>query len=125
MCFQVSSPSGTWPEDRHHPKVPGNSFQSMEFNWRSVHNTISKFLPKICDAIVKEYAGEVFRTLTTTDGWREIPKGFQDRWNFPHACGALDGKHVAIRKSRQSGSIYYNYKGFFSIVILVLCDANC
>ena len=102
----------------------GNSFQSMEFNWRSAHNTIGKFVPEVCDAIVEEYAAEVFSTPTTTDGWMEIAKAFQERWNFPHACGALDGKHVAIRKPKQSGSIYYNYKGFFSIVILVLCDAN-
>ena len=102
----------------------GNLFQSMEFGWRSAHNTIGKFVPEVCDAIVEEYAAEVFHTPTTTDGWLEIAKGFQERWNFPHASGALDGKHVAIRKPKQSGSIYYNYKGFFSIVILVLCDAN-
>ena len=102
----------------------GNSFQSMEFNWCTAHNTIGKFIPEMCDAIVEEYAREVFRTPTTTDGWLEIAKGFQERWNFPYSCGALDGKHVAIWKPKQSGSIYYNYKGFFSIVILVLCDAN-
>ena len=96
----------------------------MEFGWRSAHNTIGKFVPKVCDAVVEEYAGEVFRTPTTTDGWLEIAKGFQERWNFPHAFGALDGKHVAIWKPKQSSSINYNYKGFFSIVILVLCDAN-
>ena len=102
----------------------GDSFQSMEFNWRAAHNTIGMSVPELCDAIVEEYAQEVFRTPTTTDGWREIAQGFQDKWNFPHVCGALDGKHVAIRKPKHSGSIYYNYKGFFSIVILVLCDAN-
>ena len=82
------------------------------------------FIPEVCDAIVEEYAQEVFRTPTTTDGWQEIAQGFQDKWNFPRVCGALDGKHVAIRKPKHSGSIYYNYKGFFSIVFLVLCDAN-
>ena len=96
----------------------------MEFNWRAAHNAIGMFVPEVCEAIVAEYAEEVFRTPTTTDGWREVAQAFQDRWNFPHVCGALDGKHVAIRKPRHSGSIYYNYKGFFSIVILVLCDAN-
>ena len=101
-----------------------DSFQSMKFNWRTAHNTTGKFIPKVCDTIVEEYAPEVFCTPTTTDGWEEIAKGFHDKWNFPHVCGAIDGKHVAIRKPKDSGSIYYNYKGFFSIVILVLCDAN-
>ena len=96
----------------------------MEFNWRAAYNTIGMFVPEVCEAIVAEYAEEVFRTPTTIDGWREVAQAFQDGWNFPHVCGALDGKHVAIRKPRHSGSIYYNYKGFFSIVILVLCDAN-
>ena len=116
LAWRSPSPYATWQ-----PVTPSNQ---LEFNWRTVHNTISKFIPEVCDAIVEEYAPEVFRTPTTTDGWLEIAKGFQDKWNFPHVCGAIDGKHVAIRKQKQSGSIYYNYKGFFSIVILVLCDAN-
>ena len=102
----------------------GNSFHSMKFNWCTAHNTIGKFVPEVCDGIIEEHAAEVFRTPSMTDGSLEIAKGFQERWNFPHVCGAIDGKHVAIRKPKQSGSIYYNYKGFFSIVILVLCDAN-
>ena len=56
----------------------GNSFQSMEFGWRSAHNTIGKFVPEVCDPIVEEYAPDVFHTPTTTDGWREVAKGFKD-----------------------------------------------
>ena len=102
----------------------GNSFQSMEFGWRSAHNTIGKFVPEVCDTIVEEYAADVFHTPTTPDGWQKVTRGFQDRWNFPHVCRALDSKHVAVQKPQNTGSIYYNYKGFFSIVMLVLCDAN-
>ena len=66
----------------------------------------------------------MFAFLTTPDDWREVAQKFGDRWNFHHTCGALDGKHVAIRSPRQSGTLYYNYKGFFSIVLLALVDAD-
>ncbi|XP_072167313.1 putative nuclease HARBI1 [Diadema setosum] len=100
----------------------GNSFRSLGFSFRVAHNTISIFIPEVCQAIVEEYRQEVFDTQSTPDEWRRKAKVFQDRWNFPHACGALDGKHVAIRKPAHSGSIYYNYKGYYSIVMLVLSD---
>lgn len=36
----------------------------------------------------------------------------------------MDEKHVRIRKPKMSGSLFYNYKNLFSIVLLAIVDAN-
>ena len=51
-------------------------------------------------------------------------QGFESRWQFPNACGAMDGKHVTTTCPPDSGSTYYNYKHRFSTVLYVVVDAN-
>ena len=41
-----------------------------------------------------------------------------------HACAAFDGKRVACRCPRNNGSLYFNYKSFFSIVLMGLVDSD-
>lgn len=64
------------------------------------------------------------RMPQTADEWQEIAKGFAKRWNWFNCLGALDGKHVAIKRPANSGTMYYNYKGFFSIVLMALVDSS-
>lgn len=61
---------------------------------------------------------------STTSEWKEVANGFYSLWNFPNCGGAVDGKHIAIMKPPNSGSYFYNYKGYFSIVLLAVVDAN-
>lgn len=73
---------------------------------------------------MEELREEQFTTPTTPAQWREVERKFSARWNFPHCCGAVDGKHVEIKKPKQSGSLYYCFKGFFSIVLMAMVDAD-
>lgn len=56
--------------------------------------------------------------------WKNIAEDFERYANFPNCIGAIDGKHIRVIMPNHSGSLHYNYKHFFSIVILALCDAN-
>lgn len=60
----------------------------------------------------------------TQQQWLQVSEEFEQQWNFPHAIGAIDGKHVVIQCPGGSGSDYFNYKSFFSIVLFALVDAN-
>ena len=48
---------------------------------------------------------------TDPEDWKKIEERFRNRWNVPQAVGALYAKHIAIRKTKTSGSEYVNYKG--------------
>ena len=56
--------------------------------------------------------------------WLNISDGFLENWDMVHCIGAIDEKHVAIECPKNSGSLYYNYKGFSSIILMAVCDAR-
>jgi len=61
---------------------------------------------------------------TTSTAWEQISNGFQSRANFPHCIGAVDGKHIRVKKPSNSGSMYFNYKDYFSIILLAVVDSE-
>ena len=60
----------------------------------------------------------------TTKQWTEIQKGYENLWNFPNCCGSLDGKHIVIQRPSNSTSLFFNYKGTYSIVLFAMVDAD-
>ena len=56
--------------------------------------------------------------------WMVEVTGFKEKWNYPACVGAVDGKHIAIRRPDRSGSDYYNYKHYYSVILLAVVNAH-
>lgn len=70
---------------------------------------LGRIIDQVCDAICVEFERDAFKTHTTAD-WLEIASQYYAKWNFPNCLGAIDGKHVPIRRPPNAGSLFFNYK---------------
>ena len=101
----------------------GESFESLLYQFRMHRTTIAKFVPVVCNKIYEHLKDEYLTIPTNTaEVWREHAAMASERWQFPNCIGAADGKHVSIQHPQASGSLFYNYKGFYSIVMLAIVD---
>nr|CAI5838521.1 unnamed protein product [Callosobruchus analis] len=63
-------------------------------------------------------------SLPTIEEWKNIALDFYNKWNFPNCIGCIDGKHIRIICPKKTGSTFFNYKSYFSIVLQGIADAN-
>lgn len=134
--------------------ITGDSYRSLMYFFRVPHNTISNIIPETCRAIYSVLREEYLKVRTfshicmsmsivyshccfiivtnihklqlptTRQEWIEISNEFYAKWNFPNCLGALDGKHVVIRCPYKSGSMFFNYKHTFSVVLMAMAAAD-
>lgn len=54
----------------------------------------------------------------------QISDRFFELWNLLNCLGAIDGKHFRIKCFPTTGSTYFNYKSYFSIILMACVDAD-
>ncbi|XP_075199561.1 uncharacterized protein LOC142302391 [Anomaloglossus baeobatrachus] len=101
----------------------GMSYGALHFDFLLGTSTICGIVRLTCDALWLHLKNQVM-PQPTCEKWLQIAHGFYEVTKFPHCIGALDGKHIRVRKPPNSGSRYFNFHKFFSVVILALVDTN-
>lgn len=84
---------------------------------------MSSIVRDTCIAIW-EVLRDVVMRKPTKEEWISIADLFWERCNFPNCVGAIDGKHIRIVRPFGSGTKYFNYKKYFSFVLMAVADAN-
>ncbi|XP_050676762.1 uncharacterized protein LOC126973479 [Leptidea sinapis] len=102
----------------------GRSYEDLKFSTIISPQALGKINPEICEALYKVLRRDYLKFPTSEEEWKEIAKMYEDRWNFPHYLGAIDGKHIAIVPPANSGSYFYNYKGQHSVVLMAIVNAK-
>ncbi|MCH9638925.1 MAG: transposase family protein [Betaproteobacteria bacterium] len=101
----------------------GDSVQTAAFHSRVSDSFVRNAVVETCKAIYTALR-EFVQVPETQEAWSKIESGFAEKWNFPNCIGALDGKHINIRAPSNSGSLFFNYKQQFSVVLMALVDDN-
>jgi hypothetical protein len=104
----------------------GNTFISLHYEYLLDATTRSEIVRDTCNAIW-ECLKQAYMSARNKNDWIRTANYFYERTNFPNCIGAVDGKHIRIRKPNESGSQFFNYKKFYStvLVLVVVVDADC
>ena len=101
----------------------GMAFRSLAFSYRISNNTTAGIIYDTGDAIWECLVAKRM-PFRTTELLEKSAKDYEHLWNFPNCVASIDGKHVHIKCPKSSGSRYFNYKGFFSVILQGLLDTR-
>lgn len=102
----------------------GDSQQTICYSFRIGKSTLSNIIKETCLAIWTGLKDIYLLLPSSPTQWEKIASGFNNDLQLKNCIGALDGKHIRIQAPKHSGSEFYNYKGYFSIVLLAVCDSQ-
>ena len=105
--------------------VSGDSQVSIAASYRISPSVISRCIKETCQVIWDILSEKGFLSVPNcAEDWKKIANTFGEKWNFSHALGSIDGKHIFIQAPACGGSEYFNYKRTHSIVLMAVYNAD-
>lgn len=101
----------------------GCTLTDLHYTFRIGISTASLLVRAVCQAIWEVMLSECM-PVPTKEQWEKIALHFEKVANFPHCIGAVDGKHIRIICPYKSGSMFYNYKEYYSVVLMAIADSQ-
>lgn len=101
----------------------GCTFTDLHYSYRIGISTARLIVKEVCLALWLVLQSECIPP-PTMETWEESAKGFESIANFPHCIGAIDGKHIRLVCPVGSGSMFFNYKDYYSIVLMAIADSS-
>lgn len=85
---------------------------SIALDFRIGESTVNVIIPETCRAIWFVLKEKVM-PAPDVEKFQEISHGFEERWNFPHVIGSIDGKHcnIQVKKNLLRHKYYSHRKG--------------
>ncbi|XP_036317587.1 putative nuclease HARBI1, partial [Rhagoletis pomonella] len=101
----------------------GASMKSIAWSYKLGITTVRNIILETCE-VIWQILSPIYMSEPTESQYKDIADDFFNMWNIPNCVGAIDGKHIAIKCPPNSNSMFFNYKKFFSIVLMAVCDAK-
>lgn len=94
-------------------------------DFMGIHKSTASRIVKLVSHVIATLRPQFFHIPTIENDIKKVKQDFYDIAKFPMTIGALDCTHVKIRSpGGEMAEAYRNRKGFFSINVQTICDAN-
>ena len=91
------------------------------FRW--VNYKVGKIIDQVSDVLWSKLSSKPLTGLDH-DRFLYIVVKFREKWSFCNVIGCIDGEHVCCKCPTKFGSLFYNYKLFFLVVLQGVTDSE-
>lgn len=96
---------------------------ALKYEFSLGRSTISSIVKETCEVIWNILQPNEMPE-PSCEQWIDISKKYYEKTQFPNCVGAVDGKHIICVNPKNSGFIFFNYKKYFSIVLMAVVDSE-